>query len=303
MAAANEQAGLSGRPLVFGEIVFDEIGDGEHRLGGAPLNVAWHLRGFGFAPLLVSRVGADALGERALERLRAGGVDTRGVQIDAARPTGRVIVAMTGDEPHFTISDDQAYDYIDSAALPELAAGPFAFLYHGTLATRHLQSAEALRALRLSRLPTFVDVNLREPWWRRAAIDEWLTGARWLKLNAAELVELSDGPAGTLLQRAEALRKRFRLELVVVTSGEQGSTAVTQGLSFTQRPERVRDFVDSVGAGDAFSSVLLVAIARAWPLQLALQRAAAFAAAICEVRGALPPDDTLYQRFLRVWRA
>ena len=34
------------RPLVFGEVLFDEFADGLTRLGGAPLNVAWHLRGF-----------------------------------------------------------------------------------------------------------------------------------------------------------------------------------------------------------------------------------------------------------------
>jgi fructokinase len=44
------QPGIVGRPLVFGEIVFDEFDDDEHRAGGAPLNVAWHLRGFGSIP-------------------------------------------------------------------------------------------------------------------------------------------------------------------------------------------------------------------------------------------------------------
>lgn len=302
-AARNGQAGLFGRPLVFGEIVFDELGDRDHRLGGAPLNVAWHLRGFGLDPLLISRVGADALGEQALELMRAGGLDTRGVQVDDARPTGRVIVAPTDDESRFTIPDDQAYDYIDRAALPDLTAEPLAFLYHGTLAARRPGSAAALRALRAAGLPAFIDVNLRAPWWERATIHALLSGARWLKLNAGELAEVADDAAGTLLQRADALRKGFSLELVVVTSGEQGSLAVTAELSFNQRPERARGFVDSVGAGDAFSAVLLVGLARGWELQLALQRAAAFAAAICGVRGALPPDDSLYQRFLRVWQA
>jgi fructokinase len=57
-----------------------------------------------------------------------------------------------------------------------------------------------------------------------------------------------------------------------------------------------------VGAGDAFSSVLMLGISRGWPLQLALHRATSFAAAICGIRGALPEDDSIYQRFLKQWR-
>jgi fructokinase len=223
------------------------------------------------------------------------------VQVDARRATGRVGVATADGEPRFTIEDDQAYDNIEPAALPDLAAERFAFLYHGTLAARHATSAATLRALRALRLPTFVDVNLRAPWWERSAVEDLLAGARWLKLNAAELAEL-DGTAGTLLQRADRLRKRFGLETVVVTSGAQGSLTVTADLSYQERPDRIPNFVDSVGAGDAFSAVLLLGLAHSWTPPFALRCATAFAAAICGVRGALPPDDSIYQRFSRQWR-
>lgn len=307
MAAANDQQrdlprGISGRPVVFGEIVFDEFDDDVHQPGGAPLNVAWHLHGFGLDPLLLSRVGRDELGGLLLERLTAAGLDTRGIQVDPLRATGRVMVATSADEPHFTIPGNQAYDYIDKTEFPNLAQQKLAFLYHGSLAARKATSATALRFLRDTGLSTFVDVNLRSPWWDRAAVERLLRGARWLKLNGTELAELVNGPIRTQLQRAEALRSQLGLDLVVVTYGDQGSLAVTADLSITAQAERVPSFVDSVGAGDAFSAVLMVGIARGWPLQLGLHRATSFAAAICGVRGALPEGATLYQRFLRQWR-
>ena len=40
------------RPLVVGEVLFDEFEDGAQVLGGAPFNVAWHLQGFGISPPL-----------------------------------------------------------------------------------------------------------------------------------------------------------------------------------------------------------------------------------------------------------
>ena len=43
--------------------------DGSRVLGGAPFNVAWHLRGFGANPLVISAVGDDAEGREVLERM------------------------------------------------------------------------------------------------------------------------------------------------------------------------------------------------------------------------------------------
>lgn len=291
-----------GRPLVFGEIVFDEIDDDGRRPGGAPLNIAWHLRGFGLDPLLISRVGADALGSLVLDRVRAAGLDMRGVQIDTAHPTARVTVVTSDEEPHFSIPADQAYDHIDAQALPDLKADRWALLYHGSLSVRQPESAAALRSLRALGVPAFIDVNLRAPWWDHDEIETLLRGARWVKVNATELVELVHGPARTLLQRAETLRMRFDLDCVFVTRGEQGSFAVTRDGSVTEPPGHVAKVVDCKGAGDAYTAVLLVGILRRWPLALILRRASAFAAAICGVEPALPPEEDIYQRFLRSWQ-
>ncbi len=46
---------LTGRPMIFGEVLFDCFPDGASILGGAPFNVAWHLHAFGQSPLFISR--------------------------------------------------------------------------------------------------------------------------------------------------------------------------------------------------------------------------------------------------------
>jgi fructokinase len=289
------------RPLIFGEVLFDRFPDGRTVLGGAPLNVAWHLRRFGEQPLLVSRVGADELGDALLERLQAGGLDTDGIQVDAERPTGAVDVSIVDDEPQFLIPPTQAFDFIDPADVPAIEA--VGVVYHGTLAARAPISAAALRSIRSSGLPTFIDVNLRAPWWDRGAVEGWLIGADWLKLNAFELLELGGGTAGrSLLERAQSLRRRFRLGAVVVTCGRQGSFVVTAEATAAERADRKPDdFIDAVGAGDAFSAVALLGLAHGWPLRLTLQRASAFAAAICAVRGAVPANDEPYERLRGDW--
>jgi fructokinase len=59
--------------------------------------------------------------------------------------------------------------------------------------------------------------------------------------------------------------------------------------------------VDTVGAGDAFSAVMLAGLLRGWDLQPALDRAIEFAGHVCEVRGAVPADLAAYQRWTGGW--
>ena len=72
--------------VIWGEVLWDRFPDGD-QLGGAPANVAYHLGQAGGWARLVTRVGDDELGRRAIARL-AHFVDTSLVQIDSERETG-----------------------------------------------------------------------------------------------------------------------------------------------------------------------------------------------------------------------
>jgi fructokinase len=67
--------------LSIGEILYD-ISPGYRRLGGTPLNFAFHLKQPGFPVCLVSRIGADAAGLSALQELRQIGFNTSQIRID-----------------------------------------------------------------------------------------------------------------------------------------------------------------------------------------------------------------------------
>src|SRR5688500_5198370 len=87
--------------IVWGEILWDRFPDGD-QLGGAPANVAWHLGQAGGWSRLVSRVGDDLDGRRAIARLEAF-VDTSLVQLDREQATGEVTVRLEGTEPRYTL--------------------------------------------------------------------------------------------------------------------------------------------------------------------------------------------------------
>lgn len=295
-----------GRPVIFGEVLFDVFEDGSAVLGGAPFNVAWHLQGFGLRPLLISRIGQDEQGETVFMRMQQWGMDTQAVQIDPVYPTGRVNVCIQGGEPHYEIQTEQAFDKISSALVIDLISDlPCSLLYCGSLAQRDAVSRKALQRLMLEQdLPVFVDINRRPPWTDEAIISKTLHAAACVKMNEAELVIQTGLPVTdetTLQQAVMLLRNQHHIEHVYITRGDKGASHVSAAGMQTALAQQARSFVDSVGAGDAFASVCLLGQIRQWPVASTLARANAFAARICEQRGALIEDKSVYTDWLQEW--
>jgi len=305
--ATSERGGApADRVAVLGEVLFDCFPDGP-RLGGAPFNVAWHLAALGLAPLFVSRVGADPLGERIRAAMGAHGMDPAGLQEDKSRPTGQVEITLDGRGGHaFRILPDQAYDHIEPGPVRALLGrDPPRLACFGTLCLRAPESRAAiLEALADGPGTRLLDVNLRDGCWTEATVRQALEHATLAKLNDDELAVL--GPLllapdpGDAEGRAAALRAGFGLEAVCVTRGAAGAVwhAPEGRHEARATPARV---VDTVGAGDAFTAVLVTGRARGWPAAATLERAADFAAAVCGLRGACPDDPAFYAPFRAAW--
>jgi fructokinase len=148
----------------------------------------------------------------------------------------------------------------------------------------------------------FVDINLRPPWWQLTQISTLLERVQLLKLNEHELMQLVPD-AESLQQAMEALIDERNIQLLVVTRGEQGVMAADAlGDVISAVPQPATRVMDTVGAGDAFSSVLLLGQHRGWSLPDCLQRAQAFASAIVGIQGATINDKSFYQPFIADWQ-
>jgi len=289
-------------PVIFGEVLFDIFPGGSRVLGGAPFNVAWHLRGFGLKPLMISAVGKDDLGREILDRMTAWNMDTAGIQVDPEHPTGIVQVSLDHGEPSYDVVRDRAWDFIQPGpALEATGSGGVAMLYHGSLAARNQGTALSLETLKQKRkTPVFVDVNLRPPYWDRGLIDSLLTGASWIKLNQSELDLLADPSPGDL---AAGFLKARGAEWIITTRGEQGASLTSAGFgTLEQEPPLVNKLVDTVGAGDAFSSLVIYGLMKGWSPAVILKRAVEFAADICAIQGATTNDRDIYRKRMEEWK-
>ena len=293
--------------LVFGEVLFDHFPD-SRVLGGAPFNVAWHLQGFGDDPLFISRVGNDDRGREVRERMADWGMDLNGLQLDTEHPTGVVEVNLAQGQPSYKINTDQAYDFTDFAeAMVHVEdSDPAALFYHGSLALRQGPNRKTWQGLR-QKLPdnVFVDLNLRKPWWSKELWPQILQDCRYLKLNDQELSALAgrelpewDDLAGAAMHLIE----QHHIEQVWVTRGSEGALVQQKGAEYVwSAAQPVPEMQDAVGAGDAFSAVLLHGLRQGWQTENLLRRALTFAAELCRHRGALLYDKAVYQEFLRRW--
>lgn len=300
--AMREHSSEQFRPLIFGEILYDCFPDGARILGGAPFNVAWHLRGFGVDPLLLSRVGLDAAGASALEQLHKWGLDTSLIQIDQNHPTGTATITPGNGQHSFDITADQAYDYVDyMIAEDALRSQDVSLLYYGTLAARSAISRTTLHCLRETlTVPNFIDINLRAPWWHEDAVHALIRDAAWVKLNEDELHALMPHEAAdTSVPRQFA--EDHHIAQLLVTRGESGAILVEGTTVYECPAPSIDGVVDTVGAGDAFSAVMLYGLSRQWSLLRSLHNAAEFAAAICMQRGAIINSRIFYEGFINRW--
>src|SRR3954471_11853755 len=94
--------------LAFGEILWDII-DGQEYLGGAPLNFSAHVIKCGGRSAIVSAVGNDELGDKAIRNLTTLSVDSSFVQRNENKPTGTVDVFLSHGQPDYDIHEDVAF--------------------------------------------------------------------------------------------------------------------------------------------------------------------------------------------------
>lgn len=289
--------------VVVGEILIDLFEAG-WRVGGAPFNFAFHLEQLGEPVRFVSRIGDDDHGSRILDLLGRHGFPAGDIQIDRDHPTGTVEVELDdGGVPQYDIRTDVAYDYIDLDSLHLPDANAVRLVYLGTLVQRTDRGCGQVGRF-LSRQPPraecFCDINLRPPHINPDAVKTCLEASDILKLGDGELKALQERFPGPAQDESYLtwLMARFHIDTLALTLGAAGSLLYRQGQVVRSGPAAGPEVVDTVGAGDAYAAVLALGCLKRLAPRRTVALAAAFAAQICGIRGAIPADPAIYEDLL-----
>jgi len=284
----------------FGETLFD-IYPNSKNLGGAPLNFIFHINKFTSRGRIISRVGNDLLGREALEFLESQGLSAGTIQTDTKNLTGAAMVSLDENGvPSFTIEENRAFDFISvDDDVINLVENESECLYFGTLAQRNKVSRTALQSLFNKGIKYFYDVNIRQNFYSEEILFQSLKNANAVKINLDELKLLHKiflEYDFDLHSSSKNLTEKFNIEMLAVTKGDEGSV-LFRGEETDEHKTEVQNVTDTVGAGDAFASILCLGYLNKWDLKKINSLANEFAAEICLINSALPKDDKIYERY------
>lgn len=275
----------------LGEVLWDMLPEGR-KIGGAPVNFAYHAGQFGIDTMAVSAIGNDKLGEDTIAEMN--GKHLNHIFPSVPYPTGSVQVSL--DEkgvPAYDIKENVAWDNIPFTNEIESVARSCRAVCFGSLAQRNAVSRNTIRKF-IESTPSgcirIFDINLRQNFYTSNVIRDSLEHCNILKINDEEIMLVSrmfNYDSSNIENVCRTIMEDFSLEMVILTCGTKGSYIFTKDdVSFMPTPKV--NVADTVGAGDSFTGSFCAAILRGLPVAEAHKKAVEVSAYVCTQNGAMP---------------
>ena len=246
----------------------ETVGGGRLRrdVGGKGANQAVAASRLGARVRMVGAVGSDADGVWAVETIRAAGVDVSGIRVTDS-PTGTALIAVDAAGENQIVVCGGANESVGADGIS--VGADEAVLMQLEL------SLEVVCAV-AARTPGFIALNAAP--------------AQPLPADLVERVDLfivNDTEYAAMPELRAARR-------VAVTYGAAGAAMIAEGAETARVPAApAPDVVNTVGAGDAYSAALTLAIQAGAPDEQALRTACAVGAAAVAHPSAQPPLERL----------
>ncbi len=262
--------------------------------GGSAANTAVGLAALGGGAGFLGLAGADRLGTLFTDDLRASGVEVFVPAEEGGAPTARCLILVSADGQRSMCTFPGAAHMLAPAHVEPAAVADAAILYlEGYLWDSPTARAAMERGIALARAagrkvaltPSDIACIRRCGERFRALLRE--NRVDMLFLNEAEATAL----AGVQKVRAAIAALAPQVELLVVTRGEGGATAIAGGTEATAPAAPAPRVVDTTGAGDMFAAGFLFAHVSGRPLEDCLRLGARLAAEIIGDYGARPRRD------------
>ncbi len=277
-------------PVVcFGETLWDFLTEGKLP-GGAPVNVAYHLKQLGKNPAVITRIGDDELGKELKAVYESKNIDTRFFQVDNEHPTGKVFATLKEDnEVEYEIVQPVAWDFIEYNDEVEKIVAEADYFVFGSLASRNEKTRNSLLHYLKSAKIKVLDINLRPPHYSKEILETLLHHVDILKLNLSELHLISAwyDDLKSDEEMVKLLKKKFDLQIVIVTRGGDGAMLFMHH-EFYYHPGYSVKVADTIGSGDSFLAAIISKLMDGASAEEALDFASALGAFVASRSGACP---------------
>ena len=279
------------RVICFGEVLWDMVGN-KGLIGGAPLNVCYHLSKHGIDSRLISQVGKDEKGIELLSGISQLGVNTDMISVSPDLPTSEVLVHLAAaGKVTYTIVENVAWDaipYSEQYAADISVSDCFVF---GSLASRSAVSKESLFRYLANAKWKVMDLNLRQPYYDKHIIRQLLSSCTTLKINDDEfrlISEYFDISGSNDQEILMGILAQFPgITEIIVTWGAEGAQYFSPTLHLKVPAVQV-EVVDTVGSGDAFLAAFLAGKLQQKSIQQCMRDAVVLSGFIAASRGACP---------------
>jgi fructokinase len=261
--------------VTLGELLIDFTENGtseqgnplfEANPGGAVCNVLAMLTNLGHRTAFIGKVGDDFFGTQLKEAIEGVGIDASGLYRDKEVHTTLALVHTfpDGDRDFSFYRNPGADMMLREDEVPEEMIHNARIFHFGTLSMTHegvrKATKKALDIAKEARALISFDPNLRPPLWNSLdeAKEQVLYGLQYcdiLKISDNEIQWLtgeedySDGVAW--------IRERFRIPLILVSMGKDGSRAYYGEQMVEVKPFLRDDTIETTGAGDTFCGCVL----------------------------------------------
>ncbi|MFD1175152.1 carbohydrate kinase family protein [Paenibacillus puldeungensis] len=299
--------------LTVGELLVDmisnEYGDGLQSdgytrfFGGSPSNIAINVNKLGIRAQISSAVGEDGLGTFLMNRLKAAGMSTEGIQrVDASTSLVVLTKSQASPIPIFYRDADfrLTFDANLERALKNSKVVHFSCWPISQEPSRHTIERVIEEAKNRGLLIGF-DPNYHRMIWQPGE-----NGAEFVKsmISRVDIVKPSEDDAERLFGKDEPFNqvKKFLdlgAKLVIMTLGKQGAI-VSNGYETVTFQSLATEVVDTTGAGDAFWSGFYAALIQGYTVREALNLGFAVSAYKLRYTGAvvdLPKLESIKEQF------
>ena len=240
--------------VALGELLIDFTENGtsaqdnklfEANPGGAPCNVLAMLQKLGHQTAFIGKVGQDAFGRQLVDAVKEQGIDTTGVRYDDNVHTTLAFVQTAADgDRDFSFYLNPGADMMLKKFDIQPAVIESSKVFHfGTLSFTHEEVKEAtkfaVKCAKEAGIHISFDPNLREPLWKnledaKKAMAYGFQNCDILKIADYEL-QFFTGEED-FDQAVSILQENYKIPLICVTLGKDGSRAYYKGKRVFAKP-------------------------------------------------------------------